>query len=141
MIRLEALHRVRALVDAELEREPSHNVRRLRAWVDGEIAAEQHRNALSESGAAALIESAADLYGVDIHRLMSGARDAQTARARQAACWVLRQRGLTLTQIARLLDRDHTTVMYACRVVEQDRGRRALLRRLLFDQHLDQVAS
>jgi chromosomal replication initiation ATPase DnaA len=78
-----------------------------------------------------VIQSAANLYGVTAEAVLSPSRDAQDVRARQAACWLLRARGLTLPAIGRALGRDHTTVLYACNKIDADPARRALLYALL----------
>jgi chromosomal replication initiator protein len=64
--------------------------------------------------------------------IYSGDRDRNIAHARQTACWLLRQQGMSLKAVGTALGGlDHTTVMYACRVIEKDAGRLALARQLL----------
>ena len=54
-------------------------------------------------------------FGVDRDRLVSPARDAVTAQARQVAMYLLREDGrLTYAAIAQQLVRDHSTVIHGC---------------------------
>lgn len=58
-----------------------------------------------------------DHYGVTLDDLFSTRRWQPLARARQdAMCLIRRLVGLSYPQIGRIFDRDHTTVLYACRV-------------------------
>lgn len=51
-------------------------------------------------------------HGVPISQIMSASREQVTCRARFACYCALRDRGLSLPQIARFFNRDHTTVLY-----------------------------
>ena len=64
-----------------------------------------------------LIQEASEATGISIPRLKGGERSKRIATARFAIMWTLREySGLSLPQIGRALgDRDHTTVMHACR--------------------------
>lgn len=44
----------------------------------------------------------------------------QVLRARQVAMWLMRQANRSYPEIARQMERDHSTVIKACRRVEQD---------------------
>lgn len=78
-----------------------------------------------------VIAAAADLYGVTADAVLSNDRGGRVVLARQAACWLLRARGLSLPTIGRALGRDHTTVLYACNKLDADPAKRALLYALL----------
>lgn len=60
-----------------------------------------------------LITTTAYLFQVDRAALLGRSRVARIAEARQALAWALRQSDWTLEAIGELLDRDHTTIIYA----------------------------
>src|SRR5580765_923430 len=70
-----------------------------------------------------LIQTTAWLFGVDQALLMSDCRVARVAEARQALAWALRQSNWSLESIGDFLDRDHTTIIYAVKVIERRRLR------------------
>lgn len=96
----------------------------LRARVDAAIAHE--RAALGVSAQWTALEAAADLYGVTVDEMRSASREKQTTRARQVACWLMRQHGMTLHAIGEAVHRDHTTVVASVRAVESRPEVRAL---------------
>lgn len=51
-------------------------------------------------------------FGVRIDEIMSSLRKPRVVQARWAVMGLLRQRGYSHSEIGRLLDRDHTTVMH-----------------------------
>ena len=64
-----------------------------------------------------LLVEASEATGLPISRIQGGERSRKIATVRFAIFWVMREySGLSLPQIGRALgDRDHTTVMHACR--------------------------
>lgn len=82
---------------------------------------------------------AAQAFGVTTNDINSRRRDRRSARPRQVAMWLAKHATpLSYPEIGREFgDRDHTTVMAACKVVEairaHDAGLRATLDRLLSD--------
>jgi len=68
----------------------------------------------------ALITAVAAYFGLRVETLLSRNRTRYVAEARQAAGWVLRcaYPSLGLIDIGTLLGRDHTTVMFGLRAVE-----------------------
>lgn len=102
----------------------------LRDWVDAEIAREQLflrragelkqtvRRLAAESQPAVvpdrLIAAVADAFGVAPTDVIGPGRDEVVVKARLVVVWALRQEGLSLPKIGRILGgRDHTTVLYA----------------------------
>lgn len=70
-----------------------------------------------------IIKECAIEAGLTITDLCSKGRVKPLARARQFAMWrIAKETSLSLPQIGRLLCRDHTTVLYAIRVVNAERG-------------------
>jgi hypothetical protein len=65
-----------------------------------------------------IIALATHYLGVDWDRLLSRRRDQDTVEARQLLCYVLGRAGYTAAGIARLLDRNHSTILHAIRQVE-----------------------
>jgi hypothetical protein len=66
-----------------------------------------------------IIVAACHQLEVDVDRLRGSERAPEVQRARQLTCYVLRQAGYTLVEIAQLLGRDHSTVLYALRRVDE----------------------
>lgn len=102
---------------------------RMRRFLDAEIAEERRRLATVDTPQ--MVRAAADLYGTTPEAIRGPARDKSIATARMVACWLLRQTGLSYPEIGRAVDRDHTTVMHACRVIDNDPTRLAIARQLL----------
>jgi chromosomal replication initiation ATPase DnaA len=73
-----------------------------------------------------VIANAAATYGIGTDLLVSENRTAAVVDARAVACYALhRLIGLPSTTVAQLVNRNHTTVLYACgRVGENERLRR-----------------
>lgn len=63
----------------------------------------------------------AEALDVSVSVLTGRNRTPKVVQLRQAAMWLLRQTGLSSTAIGRLLNRDHSTVLYGLRIIE---GRR-----------------
>lgn len=62
----------------------------------------------------------AEEYGFTVRELVSEHRDRRVVWARQTAMWRMRQVDKwSTTQIGRFFNRDHTTVIHACRRVEE----------------------
>lgn len=58
------------------------------------------------------------VHGLSVEELLSKSRSPRVARARQLAMYLARElTSLSLTEIARAFDRDHTTVLHAVRAV------------------------
>lgn len=104
----------------------------LRARVDAAIAHE--RAALGVAGLWTALEAAADLYGVTTDDLQGTSRVARVVRARQVACWLMRQHGMTLHAIGGAVNRDHTTALASVRAVDSRPEVRALACGLLGEQ-------
>lgn len=77
----------------------------------------------SETGATVSREDwiiAAVCQDLDVaeERVRGQARDKESVRARHLLCYVLQQSGFSIMQVARLLARDHSTILHAIRQVE-----------------------
>ena len=70
-------------------------------------------------------------FGVDLETLRGRKRDKKTALARQVAMYILREDAqMNASAIARTLGRkDHTTVLYGCKTIENQQNADAKLRR------------
>lgn len=101
----------------------------LRSFVSEEIAQERRRLALSDENT--LLEAACEVYAANVEDVLSDSRHGSVVKARQMACWLMSQQGLSTAHIGRFLNRDHTTVIYAIRRVEMDQPRRAIGRALI----------
>ena len=67
-----------------------------------------------------IVEAACVAFGIGRNEVMSDRRDRAATRARQAAMFLAKEMTpLSLPQIGRLLNRDHTTVIHAARVMPQ----------------------
>lgn len=65
-----------------------------------------------------IVEAACVAFDISLRDVMSERRDRVAARARQAAMFLAKEMTpLSLPQIGRLLNRDHTTVIHAARVI------------------------
>lgn len=69
----------------------------------------------------ALLIAVALAFDLTVATLQSTNRTRYVSHARQCAAWVLRQRfpDITLQAIGELLGKDHTTIIYALKAVEQ----------------------
>jgi len=68
-----------------------------------------------------VIDTVATFYGYTAEELLSPNRTKKLTMARQAAMWLSRQlTDLSLPEIGRVFDRDHTTVMHAVRKVQAE---------------------
>jgi len=77
---------------------------------------------------AMIIERAALAFGVPASELLGKRRQRHVARARQAAAWAMRQRtDLSLVEIGKTLNREHTTVLYAIEHIDTLRQHDELL--------------
>lgn len=62
---------------------------------------------------------ASRVFGVSVEDIKGAKRDRDIARARQAAMWAARDyTAKSMPQIGKAFGRDHTTVLYACRQIE-----------------------
>ena len=65
-----------------------------------------------------IIAKVADHYGITAHDLRSRNRQRTIVEARKAVGYLLHERlGLSTSEAARLLNRDHTSIMYYCKCV------------------------
>lgn len=106
-----------------------HDLLRLRAFIDTEIAHERERHI---PDVADIVEAVGDLYELPPGWIKSadlGGR--KVSQARFAVCWLLREHGYSSPQIGRIVARDHSTVLRACAVIDGDPARMAMLRQLL----------
>lgn len=70
-----------------------------------------------------IIAEVCDHHGVAVKELLSCRRDAFLVRAREEACWRLRdETAMTYPAIGRLLNRDHTSVIAAVRRYQRRRA-------------------
>ena len=123
MSRLTDLLAMRRFIEAEIRDEMS----RLRREREAEAAAaEMERVAEDVAAAQNVLISVAFAYGTSVEKIRSDSRRANVTAARQAAAWLLRQRGMSLTDIGRALNRDHTTVLYAVRKLDATPALRVL---------------
>jgi chromosomal replication initiation ATPase DnaA len=87
------------------------------------------------AGHRAALDHVAQLLGATLHQLTARTRARAADERRQAAMWLLQQRGLSQSAIGRLLDRDPSTVLSGLRTVAArraaDRDYAAQLDRLL----------
>lgn len=68
--------------------------------------------------ASACIATAAKVHNLTVADITGYSRKRHIVRARWAAAWLMRRRGMSLPQIGRHLNRDHTTIFYALRKME-----------------------
>lgn len=67
-----------------------------------------------------IIAKVADHYGITAHDLRSRNRQRTIVEARKAVGYLLHERlGLSTSEAARLLNRDHTSIMYYCQCVSE----------------------
>ena len=66
-----------------------------------------------------VLEQVCAVFGVSRRELLGPSRLGRVLLPRQLAMYLLRQAGWSLPQLARAFDRDHATVLHACRKVEQ----------------------
>lgn len=119
MSRLDELYRIRDRVLAEI------------AYIERLGAEIENLDRIRSTPVSRIIDTAADLYGVDVDEVLSTSRNDRVVRARQAACWLLRGHGMSLPEIGKAIGRDHTTVLHAVRKIDADPGRRSLLWKIL----------
>lgn len=75
-----------------------------------------YRHRRNDENSAAILQAAAEAAGANVEQLTSWWRaPKQLVHARWAAMTVLHQRGHSAKQIGRLLNRDHSTVIYGLR--------------------------
>lgn len=69
------------------------------------------------------LQTVCDVYAVERKHVMSNSKDRRVTRARQCLAWLLRTvADMSQEEIGKHLDRDHTTVLHAVRVVEAWEG-------------------
>lgn len=72
-----------------------------------------------------LVAATSFMFGVDRAELFGRNRTARATEARHALAWALRQANWSLESIGDFLHRDHTTIIYAVKVVERKAERSA----------------
>jgi len=86
-----------------------------------------------------VLEQVCAVFGVSRRELLGPSRLGRVLLPRQLAMYLLRQAGWSLPRLARAFDRDHATVLHACRKVEQrlqtDASLLAALRRVQAQLH------
>lgn len=65
-----------------------------------------------------LLDFICNLLGVTIEEAKGPVRYSEIVRARQIYCYFAREMGYTYQKVASVINRDHATVIYACKVVE-----------------------
>lgn len=69
---------------------------------------------------AALIQYVSDATGVTPTLILSRSRQSEIARARAIVCYIAHNvLGMALVEVGRSIDRDHSSVLNACRNIEQ----------------------
>lgn len=66
-------------------------------------------------GLLALAESVASRHHITVGEMLGRRRTTQIVRARQEFYVALRRKGFSYPEIGRIVGRDHTTVLHACR--------------------------
>lgn len=61
-----------------------------------------------------IVRAASFVSGFTANEITGQRRFAPLVRIRQAVCLVAREQGYSYPQIARTMDRDHTTIMHGC---------------------------
>lgn len=74
--------------------------------------------AIEKRYATELIEQAAQLFGVSVHRLTSDFRDEPLPLMRMLIAQHLREKGMGYNAIGRMLNRDHATIITGIRKLE-----------------------
>lgn len=69
-----------------------------------------------------IIDAVAAQTGIPARQIMSRDRDAPTARARQIVMYEARKAGLSYPQIAKVMGRDHTSIIHGVRTEEKRRA-------------------
>lgn len=64
-----------------------------------------------------LLSVICDKLGVTVAEAKGTIRDAEIVRARQIYCYMAKEMGYTFKKIGAIINRDHATVIYACKVV------------------------
>lgn len=87
-----------------------------------------------ERSPSGVVQAVAQETGVQVSRIRSVERTRDVANARAIAAYVLRRLfALSLPEVGKELDRDHTTVLYAIRRVEREPEMRLVALRILAD--------
>ena len=85
------------------------------------------------AGAQAIVERVARAYALTPEKLLSGDRHALLVEARRVAMQLLRERGMDVVTIGRVIGRDHSTVLHHLGLIQHsptpdERAMLALLR-------------
>lgn len=88
----------------------------------GLLAAQRRAEADAATWLPALVEDVAKVYRTIPEEVMGRSREGTLPNARHAVYWSLREAGLSLPAIGRVMDRDHSTVLSGIRKVDADPG-------------------
>lgn len=66
------------------------------------------------------LEEICRMYGVEKMHLLSRRREKHLMEARKVAYWVLRNCGLSFTEIGKLMNKSHTTVLKVLRGIKNN---------------------
>ena len=64
-----------------------------------------------------ILKVVCDKLNVTVAEAKGTIRDAEIVRARQIYCYMAKETGYTFKKIGAIINRDHATVIYACKVV------------------------
>jgi chromosomal replication initiation ATPase DnaA len=64
-----------------------------------------------------LLKTVCEKLDVTVQEAKGTIRDAEIVRARQIYCYMAKEMGYTFKKIGAIINRDHATVIYACKVV------------------------
>jgi chromosomal replication initiator protein len=92
-----------------------------------------------------IIQAVVNYYCIDPELLYKRTRLRRVVAARQMVMYILRERTtLSLDQIGKIFNRDHTTVIHACKMIEdrtrlyeEEREDYQLIMSTLYNQHTD----
>jgi chromosomal replication initiation ATPase DnaA len=67
-----------------------------------------------------IIDDIFEKYGVKKQHLFSRRRNAELVKVKKLTYWTLRQAGLSLPKIGKLMNKDHSTVLYGIRTFKDN---------------------
>ena len=101
-------------------------LRAMRDFLDREIAAEE-KGRVEAVRDDPILRGVADLYSVGVDPILDGNRSHRITRARHAAAWLMRRRGMSLGEVALVLGVSKAQVCNAVQRVDGEPAMRALL--------------
>lgn len=91
----------------------------MNAYIYAGLTAFQRKRFLEMDKKLHMLKIILEYYNIDMNTLLIRGRKREKVKVLAIACHILYWRGgLTLMEIGRLLKRDHTTVMYHCKVID-----------------------